>query len=117
METYVGMGVLGLVLVGAVCLLLLALPMLALLGPSATGSVMVCAGLSILFLLRASAEVDFITPYTAGSFLVAFVLLYLSDHLTADAALDARRSKAALDASRVSAKRGGAGASPEPAAT
>ena len=78
-ETYVGTGLLGLALVVCTCVLLLVLPIAATLGPAPGGSVMLCTGLSVLFLVRSVAEVDFVTPYTAGSFLVPFVILYLID--------------------------------------
>lgn len=79
METYVGMGLLGVSMVGTVCLLLFAMPIRAVLGRGEAGAVMACTGFCILFLVRTMVEVDFIMPYTAGSFLVAFVLLHLAD--------------------------------------
>lgn len=79
METYVGMGLLGVAMVGTVCLLLFVMPIRAVVGRGEPGAVMTCTGFCVLFLVRTMVEVDFIMPYTAGSFLVAFVLLYLAD--------------------------------------
>ncbi|WP_298434780.1 O-antigen ligase [uncultured Jannaschia sp.] len=79
-EAYVGLGLLGLTLVSALCLALFAVPVAAILAEEGTSAVTICAGLALLFLPRAMAEVDFITPYTVGSFLVPFVLLKLLDH-------------------------------------
>ena len=79
-ETYVGTGLIGLALVGGLCLLLFVMPLSAALGRGRAGSLILLSGLAILFLVRSAAEVDFITPHTAGTFLVAFVLLRLFDH-------------------------------------
>ncbi|WP_300060380.1 O-antigen ligase [uncultured Roseobacter sp.] len=79
-ETYVGTGLVGLALVATLCLLLFVLPLGAALGQGGVGSLMLMSGLSVLFLVRSVAEVDFITPHTVGTFLVAFVLLRLFDH-------------------------------------
>jgi len=81
MESYVALGLLGLILVGGICVMLVVMPMVAILQRRGTGSVMICSGLSFLFLVRSSAEVDFITAYTAGSFLVSFVIVHLFDHV------------------------------------
>lgn len=80
-ESYVALGILGLILVGGICVLLVAMPITAILQRRGTGSVMICSGLSLLFLVRSGAEVDFITAYTAGSFLVSFVIVHLFDHV------------------------------------
>lgn len=79
-ETYVGTGLVGLGLVSALCLLLIIMPVSATLGRKSVGSLMLFAGLAVLFVVRSAAEVDFVTPHTVGSFLVAFVLLRLFDH-------------------------------------
>lgn len=79
-ETYVGTGLIGLALVAGICLLLFVMPLSAALGRGSVSSLMLLSGLSILFLVRSVAEVDFITPHTVGSFLVAFILLRLFDH-------------------------------------
>ena len=79
-ETYVGAGLIGLALVGALCLLLFIMPLSAALGKGSVGSITLFSGLAILFLVRSVAEGDFITPHTVGSFLVAFILLRLFDH-------------------------------------
>lgn len=79
-ETYVGTGLVGLALVLGLCLLLFVMPLSAALARGSVGSLMLMSGLAILFLVRSAAEVDFITPHTVGSFLVAFILLRLFDH-------------------------------------
>lgn len=79
-ETYVGTGLIGLALVVGICLLLFIMPLSAALRRGSVGSLMLLSGLAILFLVRSIAEVDFITPHTVGSFLVAFLLLRLFDH-------------------------------------
>lgn len=79
-ETYVGTGMLGLALVLALSLLLIVMPIGAALGRGSVGSLMLFSGLGVLFVVRSVAEVDFVTPHTVGSFLVAYVLLRLFDH-------------------------------------
>lgn len=78
-EAFVGLGALGLVLTGFLALALLLIPIRAALRPLAGGSTIILAGLSLLFLIRSTVEVDFLTPHTAGAFLVPFVLLKLAD--------------------------------------
>lgn len=99
-ETYVGTGLLGLALVAALCVLLFVLPISATLGPAPDGSVMLCTGLSVLFLVRSVAEVDFVTPYTAGTFLVPFIILYLTDR-SAVLGRAVRRARAVRTAGRL----------------
>ncbi len=79
-ETYVGTGLVGLTLVLGLCLLLVVMPLSAAMGRGSVGSLMLFSGLSVLFLVRSVAEVDFVTPHTVGSFLIAFILLRLFDH-------------------------------------
>lgn len=79
-ESYVGTGLIGLALVVGLCLLLFVMPLSAALRRGSGSSLMLLSGLAILFLVRSVAEVDFITPHTVGSFLVAFILLRLFDH-------------------------------------
>ncbi len=79
-ETYVGTGLVGLGLVVGLCLLLILMPLRAALSRGGVGSLMLISGLSVLFVVRSVAEVDFVTPHTVGTFLVAFALLRLFDH-------------------------------------
>ncbi|MES0864714.1 O-antigen ligase family protein [Ruegeria sp. SCPT10] len=79
-ETYVGTGLVGLGLVVGLCLLLILMPLRAALGRGGVGSLMLISGLSVLFVVRSVAEVDFVTPHTVGTFLVAFALVRLFDH-------------------------------------
>ncbi len=79
-ETYVGTGLVGLAMIIGLCLLLVIMPLSAALARGSVGSIMFFSGLAALFLVRSVAEVDFVTPHTVGSFLVAYVLLRLFDH-------------------------------------
>jgi len=76
----VGTGLVGLGFVATICVLLVVMPLSAVFGRGNVGSLMFFSGLAILFLVRSVAEVDFVTPHTVGSFLVAFILLRLFDH-------------------------------------
>ena len=78
-ETYVGVGLVGLALVVGMCILLFVLPLRAALRPENTASLLLIFGLSVLFLVRSVAEVDFVTPHTVGTFLVSFILMRLLD--------------------------------------
>lgn len=85
-EAFVALGPVGLALVA---IWMLGLPVLALRailrggqGRGRGGAVGMVVALSILFAIRAFVEIDFLTPYTAGSFLVPFLLLAMSDRAT-----------------------------------
>lgn len=80
-EGYVGLGLVGVALLALWTLLLLLLPLVAMLH-ARTKATAIIAGLSLLFLIRSLVEIDFFTPYTAGSFLVPSVLLRLLDGLS-----------------------------------
>ncbi len=77
-EGYVGLGLTGLALLALWTLLLLVLPLAAMLRAQDRSAAML-AGLCMLFLIRSAVEIDFFTPYTAGSFLVPLLLLRLCD--------------------------------------
>lgn len=79
-ESYVGLGLVGVTLVAAWSVMLLVLPLVAMLQAQNRATAIV-AGLSLLFLVRSLVEIDFYTPYTAGSFLVPSLLLYMLDSL------------------------------------
>lgn len=79
-ESYVGLGLIGVSLMALWCLMLLILPLVAMLQAQSRATAIV-AGLSVLFLIRSLVEIDFFTPYTAGSFLVPWVLLHMVDGL------------------------------------
>jgi len=78
-EAYVGLGMLGVAIMGLLTLSLLVFPIRVMMNRHATGGAIMCAGLSLLFLVRSTVEIDYFTPYTAGSFLVPFLLLKMSD--------------------------------------
>jgi exopolysaccharide production protein ExoQ len=78
-EAFVALGPLGLVLVGGWLLGLLLLPLRTVMGGGAGGASGLLVALGILFTVRAMVEIDFLTPYTAGSFLVPFLLLAMAD--------------------------------------
>lgn len=79
-EGYVGLGIVGLSLLALWSVLLLLLPLATMLRAQ-NRSAAIVAGLSVLFLVRSLVEIDFFTPYTAGSFLVPFLLLHQLDGL------------------------------------
>lgn len=66
-------------MLGALTAALLILPLRVMMNRYATGGAMLCSGLAFMFLVRSTVEIDYFTPYTAGSFLVPFVLLKMSD--------------------------------------
>ncbi len=77
-EGYVGLGLVGVALLGLWTLMLLVLPLMSML-QARTRAAAILAGLSLLFLVRSFVEIDFFTPYTAGSFLVPSILLRMLD--------------------------------------
>lgn len=78
-EAYVGLGLLGITMILVLILFLLLLPLRVLMNRQLAGSAIVCSGLSILFVVRSLVEIDFFTPYTAGSFLVPYLILQMAD--------------------------------------
>lgn len=78
-EAYVGLGLVGVMLVGGLTLALVVLSMRVLMNRMNTGSAMLCAGLALLFVSRSAVEIDFFTPYTTGSFMVPYLLLRMGD--------------------------------------
>ena len=85
-EAYVGMGMIGVLLVLGVLAALIVMPMRVLLNRRVIGGAIVCAGLSVLYVVRSLVEIDFLTPYTAGSFLVPYLILQMSDQRAAETA-------------------------------
>ncbi|SES36926.1 exopolysaccharide production protein ExoQ [Tranquillimonas rosea] len=83
-EGYVGLGLLGVVLLGALTLALVIMAVLTVRRTTAPGTSLLCAALALLFVLRSAVEIDFFTPYTAGSFLVPFLLLNMADRYAMD---------------------------------
>lgn len=79
-EGYVGLGLAGVSLLALWSLLLLILPLVAMLQAQRRDTA-ILAALCLLFLVRSLVEIDFFTPYTAGSFLVPSLLLRLIDGL------------------------------------
>lgn len=78
-EAYVGLGVLGVALIGAITAALVIMSIRAVSNRSDTGSAAVMAGLALLFVSRSFVEIDFFTPYTVGSLLVPYLLLRMAD--------------------------------------
>lgn len=78
-ESYVGLGLLGVGMLATLSLALLVVPLRVMMNRYATGSAMLCSGLALMFLVRSVVEIDYFTPYTVGSFLVPFILLKMSD--------------------------------------
>lgn len=87
-EGFVALGPTGVAMLAAWLIGLPVLSVRAALGHGQAGAVALLVGLAVLFSVRAFVEIDFFTPYTAGSFLVPLLLLAMADR-AADA--DARR--------------------------
>lgn len=82
-EAYVALGIVGVLLVGALTVALVVLALITVHRGTAAASSALCSALALLFVLRSTVEIDFFTPYTAGSFLVPFLLLGMADRLAA----------------------------------
>ncbi len=93
-EGYVGLGTAGVALLASWTLGLPALAVWCLLTGRSTelptnpdalrdarGAGAVFAAMAVLFAIRAFVEIDFFSPYTAGSFLVPFLLLSMADRV------------------------------------
>ena len=89
-EAYVALGIVGVAMIAALTAALAILAVLTVLRSTAVASSALCAALAFLFVLRSGVEIDFFTPYTAGSFLVPFVLLNMADRHAADGRILAR---------------------------
>lgn len=83
-ESYVDLGLLGVTLLGGTVLALCGLAVMTLLRTRSPASSILCAGLALMFAVRAMVELDFFTPYTAGSFLVPMLILNMADRHAAD---------------------------------
>jgi exopolysaccharide production protein ExoQ len=79
-EGFVALGIVGASMMAAWMLVLLgnALRMVMNPGRERTEAAL-CAALGLMFFIRAGVEIDFFTPYTAGSFLVPYLLVRVSD--------------------------------------
>jgi exopolysaccharide production protein ExoQ len=78
-ESYVGIGLIGVALIAGWTLTLLVNTLRLLMNPVGRGAAAICAGLSIIYVIRSFVEIDFFTPYTTGSFMVPYLLLQMSD--------------------------------------
>lgn len=78
-ESYVALGLVGVALVGGWTVALLANALRVLMNTGHGGAAAVCVALAIIFVIRSFVEIDFLTPYTARSFMVPFILLKMSD--------------------------------------
>lgn len=88
-EGYVGLGPAGMVLLASWIIGLPALAAWVLLSGEAVtrdrrGAGAIFAAMSVLFAIRSFVEIDFFSPYVAGSFLVPFLLLTMADRLAED---------------------------------
>ena len=102
-EAYVSLGLVGLVMMGALSASLLVFSIRVMMNHHATGSAIMSAGLSLLFLVRSVVEIDFFTPCTAGSFLVPYLLLTMSDSRHAEKHIYRRRRRARNTPSAIAA--------------
>jgi exopolysaccharide production protein ExoQ len=78
-EAYVALGIVGVGLVAGWMIGLAVGTLRLLMSPGRRAEATLCAGLVVIFLIRAFVEIDFFTPYTTGSFLVPFLLLRMAD--------------------------------------
>lgn len=76
-EVAVGLGTVGLVVCVMTLVAFLALAVRALLRPMVTPDTVLSVSAGILLLMRSMVEIDFLTPYTVGSFLLYFAVMRL----------------------------------------
>lgn len=84
-EAYVALGAVGLLLAVAVHVALLVLCLRVLGADRAGREVLLLVALVIVVLVRTAVEVDFLTPYTIGAFIVHYLLLAMADGLARQA--------------------------------
>lgn len=73
-EAAVGLGLVGLTLLMATLAVVLGRGLRAILRPSMSVDTVVCVTLVALLLVRSAVEIDFLQPYTVGTFLLFFAL-------------------------------------------
>jgi len=78
-ESFVTLGIAGVVLVGGWTVALIVTPVRVLMNTSLQAEAAICTGLAVIFVIRSFVEIDFFTPYTAGSFLVPYLIAQMSD--------------------------------------
>ncbi|MDZ5696135.1 O-antigen ligase [Chelativorans sp. M5D2P16] len=78
-ETFVELGVVGTVLIVVLMIGVVAGQVLVLLGSRHDPTAQIMLGLSVMLLVRSAVEVDVITPYVVGSFLLYYAAGVLSD--------------------------------------
>lgn len=78
-ESYVELGLAGVMLVVAILLALVIVPLRVLMNRRHAPSAVLCTVLAAIFIVRSVVEVEFFTPYKVGSFLVPFILLAMAD--------------------------------------
>lgn len=83
-EVYVELGLIGVAVVSALLVGMVAFAIRVMLNRRRTGEAALAAGLALLFVVRSIVEIDFFTPYTVGTFLTWFVLLQMSDQRTVE---------------------------------
>ncbi len=78
-ESYVALGIGGVLLVAGWTLALLLNSVRVVMNTQLHAEAALCVGLALIFVIRSFVEIDFFTPYTAGSFLVPYLLVQMSD--------------------------------------
>jgi exopolysaccharide production protein ExoQ len=78
-EAFVALGLLGTAVVATWMIGLLVGMLRVVMNTAMRAEAAICAGLAIIFSIRSGVEIDFFTPYTAGSFLVPYLLVQMSD--------------------------------------
>lgn len=78
-ESGVELGMVGIAMAGAILIGLVVEPLRSLIGSRHAASAILCTVLAILFAVRSAVEVEFLTPYKMGSFMVPFLLIAMWD--------------------------------------
>ncbi len=78
-ESFVALGLVGTAVVGAWMVGLLVSALRVVMNTGQRAGAAICAGLAVVFFIRSGVEIDFFTPYTAGSFLVPYLIVQMSD--------------------------------------
>jgi exopolysaccharide production protein ExoQ len=78
-EAFVALGLVGAAMVAGWTIALMVLAMRLTLNAGHRAGAAVSAALAVIFVIRSFVEIDFFTPYTAGSFMVPYLLLRMAD--------------------------------------
>lgn len=79
-EGYVALGLIGVLLLGLLTLGLIWQSIAVALSRPERDGMTILVALALLFAVRSIVEIDFFTPYTVGSFMVPYLLVYMAEH-------------------------------------